>query len=247
MEQEIFTPEARPHGPQAPWYAFPMLLRRYSVPFVLTTFLVACGGSAPEPKEPEGEAAEAKPEAPAKAESDADKAEGDSKKSEEAGEKAEEPKAPARTAKDILSRPDVLFMINFNASEPYQEAEKKCDKSAKDDPKKKADCMSKAASKFESDGYAFMQREGGWWWLTIHRKGTGLQTLHRIEFDWGEDGDKQVTIKPKGRDKGAKPMGNIPRELVIEVPSESEIAIKDPKHGRLVYEAKLGLMGEQER
>jgi hypothetical protein len=42
-------------------------------------------------------------------------------------------------------------------------------------------------------------------------------------------------------------MANIPKELVIEVPGDSEIAIQDPKKGRLVYEAKLGLLGEQQR
>ena len=94
---------------------------------------------------------------------------------------------------------------------------------------------------------AFQQIDGKWWWLTVRRKGQGLVTLHKIEFEFGDDGEKQITIKPKGPDKGTKPMGNIPKELTIEVPSDSEIAVKDPKQGRLVYEAKMGLLGEQAR
>jgi hypothetical protein len=219
--------------------------------FSLFGVLTACGGSQPEAKEPDSTSVEA----PSKASTEAaskdstfgdDKSDDKSEKGKDSKAPAAEEKKPTRSAKDIITRKDVLFMYSFSASEPHQVAEKKCAEKSGDDPKKKADCMSKAGKDSDSDGMAFTEVDGKWWWLTIRRKGTGLVTLHKLEIDFGDDGEKQITIKPHGPDKGTKP-GGTPKELVIEVPSESEIAVTDPKQGRLVYEAKMGLMGKDER
>lgn len=228
----------------------------------VTTLLAACGGSQPEAKEPEpsSEAAsssKAESDAPKKEASDDgdkdgdgdkdDKKAGGGKTSKSSKDSASEEKKPGRSAKDIVTREDVLFMFSFTASEPHQVAEKKCAEKSGDDPKKKADCMSKAGKSFENDGMAFTtDADGKFWWLTVRRKGSGLQTLHKVEIEFDGDSDSKVTIKTKGPDKGTKP-GGLPKELVIEVPSESEIAVTDPKQGRLVYEAKLGLLGKGDR
>jgi hypothetical protein len=221
----------------------------------VTTLLAACGGSTPEAKEPEPSSAAAssskEPEDTPKKDSagDGDKSASDKKSDDGKSSKApaSEEKKSLRSAKDIITREDVLFMYSFNASEPHQVAEKKCAEKSGDDPKKKADCMTKASQSADSDGMAFTaDADGKFWWLTIRRKGTGLLTLHKVEIDFDGDSEKRVTIKPHGPDKGTKP-GGLPKELVIEVPSESEIAVTDPKQGRLVYEAKMGLMGKGER
>jgi hypothetical protein len=39
-------------------------------------------------------------------------------------------------------------------------------------------------------------------------------------------------------------MRNIPSTITIEVPNEFQIAMKDPEHGRLVYEAKIGITSD---
>jgi hypothetical protein len=233
----------------------------------VTTLFAACGGSQPEAKEPEpssetASGAKEESDAPKKEASDDGDKGGDGEKGDKEDKKAEggkssksskaskdepEEKKSGRSAKDIVTRKDVLFMFSFTASEPHQVAEKKCTEKSGDDPKKKADCMSKASKSFENDGMAFTEdADGKFWWLTVRRKGSGLQTLHKVEVDFDGDSDSKVTVKTKGPDKGTKP-GGLPKELVIEVPSESEIAITDPKQGRLVYEAKLGLMGKDER
>jgi hypothetical protein len=219
----------------------------------LTLSLAACGGSKPEAEAPEPQGAGEEEKAPPP--EGAEEAGEEHAEEEKAGAKAEdekteapEPAKPVRSAKEIVLRPDVLYVPSLTASEPYKKAEKACAEKAKDDPKKKADCMTKATRGMDSDGIAFQQdKEGKLWWLTIQRKGGTLVTLHRIEFEVGDDGENKVTLKPKGPDKGKKPMGNIPRELTIEVSGESELVIQDPKQGRLVYEAKLGLLGDQQR
>jgi hypothetical protein len=223
-------------------------------PFVLTTILAACGGSTPEAKEPEGTETEApaaeKAEAEAPGEDMASEDSAESKKEakkDDAKEEEEAKKPPARSAKDIVTKPDTLYMFQFSASEAYQEADKSCTEKSKDDPKKKADCMSKASKKIDDDGLAFQEVDGKMWWLTIRRKGNALQTLHKIEFEIGEDSENKLVIKLKGPDKGTKPMGNVPSKLEIEVVSESQIALQDPKLGKMVYEAKLGLIGDNKR
>lgn len=222
--------------------------RFLSTSVALAFALVACGGTAPEPETASSSSAE-KAEAPATASTE----EASSKESAPAksdsdttSPPAAAPASPGRSAKDLLLKPGVLYVFSWNASEPHEVAEKHCKQSAKDDPKKMSECMSAASKKVEQDSFAFQQEgEGNYWWLTVKRKGSFLVTLHKIAFDVEKDSADKVTLKPKGPDKGTKPMGGIPHELVVEVEGESSIAIKDPKLGRLVYEAKLGLMGEK--
>ena len=61
------------------------------------------------------------------------------------------------------------------------------------------------------------------------------------------DKEYTVTIKTKGRDKGSKPWGRVPKEVVITVVSRSEISLQDPKHGKMVFYSKRGLIGEAQR
>lgn len=230
--------------------------------------LAACGGSQSEAKEPDESAESAhsadKSEKSEKSESHEAKAdmEGDGddddkgsdkkadkdKKGDKAGgdEKSGMPKV-VRTAKDIVTAKDVLFVFSFNKSEPYQKAEKKCAEKAKDDPKKKADCMSKASDQFDLDGITFEQDGDKWVWLTMRRKGNQLLTIHKVFVEFSDEKDTSIRVKTLGPDKGTKPMAHVPKEFVIDVPTETELAITDPKDGKMVYEAKMGLKGDMKR
>jgi hypothetical protein len=204
-----------------------------------------CGGSQPEAKEP---ASTEEPAAKSEGESDiADSKAQEPGAKETAKASKEAPADPEpdlkRSLKDILTREDVMFAFTFNASEPFQVAEKACVEKAKDDMKKKSECMSKAASKFESDLLSFEKDdEDKYWYVTSRRKGDKLTTLHKIPVDFGEEKGTSITIKPTGRDKGTKPIAN-PKEVTIDVPSESEIVLVDPAHGKMVYQAKMGMKG----
>lgn len=218
----------------------------WSVCFV--SIAIACGGAGQEPKTPSGESETGEAQAAASSAEDEEASEkpgGDAKKESEGGASASSEATPTRSAKDVLLKPEVLYVFSFAASEPHQKAEEQCKKTSKDDPQKTADCMTAASKRFDQDAMAFeTDEEGKYWWLTVQRKGTNLITLHRIAFDIEKESPTEVTLKPRGPDKGKKPLGAIPKELVVEVEGESKIAIKDPKLGRLVYEAKLGLMGK---
>ena len=228
--------------------------------------LAGCGGSQSEAKEPDESAESSKAstksdkseEKEAKADKEDmggdegdEKGDKDDKKSDkkDKGDKEEASGMPKvqRTAKDIITAKDVLFVFSFNQSEPYQAAEKKCGEKAKDDPKKKADCMSKASAGFDLDGITFEEIDGKWTWLTMRRKGNTLVTIHKIPVEFADDKEKSIKIKTLGPDKGSKPMAHVPKELVIDVPQETAISITDPKNGKMVYEAKMGLKGDAKR
>jgi hypothetical protein len=220
--------------------------------FSLIFGLVACGGSQEPAKDPssedsteasegtEGEASEKKDAEP-EAEKPAEKAEKAEPKKEEKAEATDTsgPKVK-RTAKDVITAPDVIFMFSFNGSEIKERFEKQCDEKVKDNPKKRAECMSKAKDKLEWDGMRFKQERGTWYWSMVKLKGKALINVHKLPIEFGKEDDKSIVIKPTGKDEGQK-RGGGPGETKVEVPNEYEIVIDDPKLGRSVYEAKIGL------
>ncbi|HVJ20223.1 MAG TPA: hypothetical protein VM686_32635 [Polyangiaceae bacterium] len=179
----------------------------------------------------------------------------DTKEEAKADAKPEEPKSdsPAgdspgptapRTPKDIVTAPDVLFMFSFNDSDMKKDAEEKCEKSSKGDGKKNADCMAKARKKVDHDGMGFKQdKSGGWVWTTIKRNGNVLVTLHQVPIEFGEETKNSITIKTTGKDTGKKPK-TPPAKVTFGVPNDYQISRKDPQHGLMVYEAKIGIVGD---
>ncbi|HEY0468324.1 MAG TPA: hypothetical protein VGC79_29205 [Polyangiaceae bacterium] len=207
-------------------------------------FLAACGG-APAAKNPEP--AEATPKTEAKGD---DAPETDDKPEAEKGEAkkadakpASESAKPARSAQEILTAPDVVFMLSFNDSDVKQAAETKCSASSGNDPKKMNGCMAKARKAIDIDGYQFKEVGGKWFWSTLRTEGKTLHTLHKFEIEFGPETPGSVSIKPKGKDLGSKP-GKTPANVTIQVPNDYQISLNDPKLGKLVYEAKIGLLSQ---
>jgi hypothetical protein len=222
--------------------------------------LAACGGGQKPAEEPAAEssaesskdaseASDGASEKGADAKSDdaAEKKDDAKEAKKDKGEKKEDSSASdtsgpkvTRTPRDILTAPDVIFMFSFNQSDMKDAAEKQCDKEVKDNPKKRAECMTKQKKKIEADGIAFKQEKGNWYWLTIQRKGKTLVNLHKVPVEFGKEDEHSIVLKPVGKDEG-KLRGGAPGETKVEVPNEYEIVIQDPKLGKMVYEAKIGL------
>lgn len=219
-----------------------------SILLALSLCLAACGGSQKPAEEPEAEAAATEEETDAAASEAPDSEESPEK--EEAKETADSSTSgPAfkRTPKDIVTAPDVVFMFSFNESDVRTRAEEHCDSRAKDDPKKRADCMSKEKSKIDSDGMQFKLEKDRWYWLTIRRKGKTLVSLHKIPVEFTNETDNSIVLKPVGKDEGTLRGRGAPGETKVEVPNDYQIILNDSKHGKMVYEAKVGLIGEQPR
>ncbi|MES1177251.1 MAG: hypothetical protein ABUL62_23210 [Myxococcales bacterium] len=215
--------------------------------------LAACGGSGtpaetPKPAESETEtAAPAKDKEPAaeakEGADDTSDAKSDDKKPDDKKPEAKPTDGPksSRSAQDILTAPDVVFMLSFNDSDVKQAADSKCSAASGNDPKKMNQCMAKARKGLDVDGYQFKEKDGKWWWLTLRTQGKVLHTLHKFEIEFGPEKEGSVTFKPKGKDLGTA-AGRTPSSVTFLVPNEYQIAINDPKLGKLVYEAKIGLL-----
>ncbi len=219
---------------------------------IVSLLLGGCGGGSKPSETPASEAAPDQPSADAGKPSDdaakSDKA--DAPKSDEA-KPAEKPSAPAddgpkpsKSATDILTAPDVVFLFSFNDSDAKAAAEQKCSGKAGNDPKKLNACMAAERKNFPADGHRFKQDEKGqWWWMTVRLKGNRMVAIHKIPVEFGEETPTSVTLKPVGKDKGSTPMVP-PAKVVVEVPNDYQIAFKDPKAGRLVFQAKIGVDSE---
>jgi len=221
-------------------------LRSAFLVFLVLGF-AACGGSSPPAEDAsssdsssEEKKAEEKSEEPSSEEKKDDDKKDEEKKEESKGPEGG-PGPITRTAKDFLTAPETTFMFSFNQSEPKAKAEEKCQAQTKGEGKKMADCMKKASAKFGEDGLQFKQDKGSWYYITLRRKGSTLTTLHKVPFEFGAEKPTSVTLKLTGKDTGKTPWRAVPKEVVVEVPNEFSIAIVDPDHGRLVYEAKIGI------
>jgi hypothetical protein len=219
--------------------------------FLPLLLLAACGGSGTPPETPKPADSEAEtpakdkePGAVAKEGDTDDKPEkSDDKKPDEKKSDAKPSDGPktSRSAQDILTAPDVVFMLSFNDSDIKQAADSKCTAASGNDPKKMNGCMAKARKGVDVDGYQFKEKDGKWWWLTLRTQGKILHTLHKFEIEFGPEKEGSVTFKPKGKDLGTSP-GRTPASVTFSVPNEYQIAINDAKLGKLVYEAKIGLL-----
>lgn len=214
--------------------------------------LAGCGGA--QTTEPAAEAPSSEKSAPAdepaaKEESSEteDSAKDESKdESDKAEASSKKDAKPARSPKEILSTEGVLFSFSFADSAVGEAAEKECSEKAGDDAKKKADCMAKASGKIDHDGMIFKKEDdGSWTWTTLRRAGSKLTVIHKVAFEFGEEKDNTITIKPKGKDKGKKPKA-FPASVTIETKDE-QITLDDPKLGKMVYVSKFGAVGDAGR
>jgi hypothetical protein len=202
--------------------------------------LVACGGTPPEPEAPDPEPAAAQKEeaTPPEAEADAEPEEKDEPEPAEAA-------SPRLSPKEVVSGEGILFAFSFRDSEAYTAAEKKCDESSGGDPQKRAACMTKAADEIGGDSLLFKREaDETWWWMTIRRSGAKTTVFHKVQFEFGEEKDDSITLLTKGRDKGSKPWANVPKQVVIQVPSGNEIVLVDPKRGKMVYTKRHAVSAE---
>ncbi len=150
-----------------------------------------------------------------------------------------------RKAKDYLIAPDVVFMYSFNESDAKEKAEKTCEEKTKGDHEKQAACMANAQKKFGADGYHFEQDDAGkWWWETVKVKNGTIVYLHRVPIEFGKETDETVEVKVTGKDEAKGAKGYVPNEVTFSVPNAYQIVQTDPDDGKIVFEAKLGLLGD---
>lgn len=232
-------------------------IRALAISFIAALATLSCG-TGTVPAEDTTSAKKAKP-SNSDSDSDSDKAAADDKQDDAAPAKDDEKAKGSgkkkksndsgltlvRKPKDYLTAPDVVFMYSFKESDAKDKAEKECSDKTKGDQEKQASCMVAAQKKFGADGYHFEQDDQGkWWWETVKFKGSAITYLHRIPIEFGKETEKTISVKPIGKDEGKGPKGYVPAEVVFEVPNAYQIIQSDPDDGKIVFEAKIGLLGD---
>jgi hypothetical protein len=215
--------------------------------WVAAMAVAACGGgsaSAPpasaSEKAPPGGSAKAPEAAPAPDAGAVAEPPSPEAKTETAPAKKDEPK-PSRPPHDVLTQKDTLFMLNFDESDAGKAAEASCSKSTKD-PKSLAACIGKERSKIDADGHGFKKdKDGNLTWVVVHRQGKILLTIHKMHMAFANETDNTIQVKPEGKDTGKRP-GGVGGDFTVEVPSDYRIVIGNARLGKLVYEAKIGLV-----
>lgn len=207
--------------------------RKYSSIVLLSLGVLSCGGSQPPAEEPEAKSATEAPKVEAPAEPPA---------AAVSTETRAKPKP-----KEILTAPDVVFMFSMNGSDLLKQAEERCDEKSGGDAKKRAECLSKERDEVEAHGFQFLKEGDRWYWLTVQRKRGKLTVLHKLPIEFVDQRRESIGVKPIGKDEGTLRGRGAPGETTIEIPNEYQIVVTDPKRGKMVYEAKLGLIGEQAR
>jgi hypothetical protein len=219
---------------------------RYLTGLVISLSLAAaaCGGSATPPAETPASATE-KTAPAANAEPKAEPAPEAKPAPAPTADATGNAQRSGREPREILELKDNVFFFSFEESDAKQVAVATCNKQGGNDPKKVAACMSKARAEFDGDGHRFTQdKSGDWWWSVVKRKGKTLSNVHKVRYQYGDQQGNSVVIKPEGKDEGTARWARPPSDVKFEVPTEYRIVVQDPKHGKMVYEAKNVVAGE---
>jgi hypothetical protein len=222
-----------------------------TLPFLAATLsaLAGCGGSPP-PAAPTTETSPPATSASAVAPSDAPTAEAPAPAAPaSATAAASAPStAPAEAAPqsirslgDVITAPTIAYMLSDGESGLRAAAEKVCTAKSGEDLSARASCMEKEREKFLADVLVF-GKESKVLYLTVYRRvRSNLTELAKCRIELVKDSDRSVGIHILS-EKGGRPIFAGKKDFVITAPSESTIQLDDPQHGKLVYEARIGLV-----
>jgi len=215
--------------------------------------LTACGGSSPPPSDATSESASSASKEAAAAPSASDTAGETEKPAPASTEKAASEPAPSASSDgssemppkqlgDTITQTNIAYMINYNESEPKNAADKLCSKESHDDPRLHAKCMEKERSKFLADCLVFTKDDKGAFFTVYRRVGTALKEISKSRIDLANDKGTSIDVSIKS-DKGSRPVASGKKEFTVTAPSDATIQIDDPKLGKLLYDARIGLVG----
>jgi len=81
-------------------------------------------------------------------------------------------------------------------------------------------------------------------WETVKIKNGTVIYVHRVPIEFDKESDKSIEVKVTGKDEAKGAKGYVPNQVTFEVPNAYQIVQSDPDEGKIVFEAKLGLMGD---
>jgi hypothetical protein len=214
---------------------------------VLASASVACGSApAPAAVAPESSPPPATPEPAAEPAEQNDApatATSSSESQAEPDPRADGLRKPSRPPADLITGPNLLYVFNFGDSAVGQNAKSACSEVAGDSPKDLAACLEKARSKVPVESVRFVKESSGeLWYITYNRYKGNLLKWHKLQFQVGKETSDRVTLNLLGKDRGIAPMASVPRSVDVELPNDYTIVVHDREHGRMSFDAKIGMM-----
>lgn len=155
---------------------------------------------------------------------------------------AEASNRPSRSPLDVLTSTDTAFVINYASSAPVESARRTCGEKSAGDPEAQAQCLSDARAAFKADVIRFRKDGSRWSWTVYKRDGNRLDEVTSGRVELSESSPSSVKVKFI-TDKGMRPLFKNKREAVLTVPNDYSFEFDDADWGKLVYEAKVGLVG----
>jgi hypothetical protein len=155
------------------------------------------------------------------------------------------PEAPAdavitRSVADRVFAPRIAYMVNYPVSGAKDIADHKC--SVKfPEPEAKASCMDKERNRFTADVLVFEKSDEGQWLTIYKRSGNALAQLSKSKLGLGDDTPQRLVVKVES-EKGWRPLFAGKKEFSVNLHDEYSVELDDPQYGRLVYDARIGLI-----
>jgi hypothetical protein len=144
---------------------------------------------------------------------------------------------------ELLTGNNVVYVLNFSASKVGESAKERCESEHTDDPGAARECVNKERGKVAIESVRFVKDPSGqYWWVTYNRYKGNLLKWHKVQFAPGKEDADTIRLTLQGKDKGIAPMPRVPAALEVELPNDYSIVIRDPEHGQLMFDAKIGLM-----
>lgn len=134
-------------------------------------------------------------------------------------------------------------MLNYGASPAKEKMTQACTAKTKEDAAALAACVEKERGKLVSDVLVFEKGEKGTTWRIYKRAGSQLTEIAVAQVEVGTDTPEKVELKIKS-ETGPRQLFAGKKQVVILSESDSSIALDDPQFGKLVYEARVGLMNQ---
>ena len=216
-------------------------------------FVAACGGSGPSPSDATAAAPSVAVTAPppAPAASDSAPAPAPPAAPESTAQPASAPpEQPAstepvatRSVGDRLFARTMAYMLNYGISPAKEKVAQACAKKSGDDAAALAACVEKERAKLVSDVLVFEKGEKGSTWRTYKRVGNNLTEITVAQVEVGTDTPEKIELKIKS-ETGPRQLFAGKKQIVILSESDSSVAVDDPQLGKLIYEARVGLMNQ---
>jgi hypothetical protein len=151
--------------------------------------------------------------------------------------------APVRSLGDRLFARTISFMLNYNASPAKEKVANACAPKTGEDSAAQAACIEKERAKLVADVLLFEKGEKGTILRTFKRTGNQLIEVNTAQIDVAGDSPEKIELKIKS-ESGPRQLFAGKKRIVVLSESDSSIALDDPQLGKLVYDARVGLVGQ---